>query len=94
VGTDAVTFTIEADWWDRDLRVWVTVAGARRIAVDTLVPELRGIRRIPRSATRGVLQSRLERVVAAVRANVPELLAGPGPALDRVLAAGATAESP
>jgi hypothetical protein len=29
VGSDTVTFTVATDWWESDLRVWVTVAGAK-----------------------------------------------------------------
>jgi hypothetical protein len=92
VGSDTVTITVWTDWWDNLLQVWVTVAGAERIGVVALVPELRSIGRIARSATRGALQSRLERVVEAIRKDAPELLDGGGPALDRVLRAGARAE--
>jgi hypothetical protein len=92
VGSDTVTLTVTTDWWESDLSVWVTVAGAKPIAVEMLLPGMRSIRRIPRSASRGVLQSRLERVVKALQTQAPELLDGSGPALDRVLRDGAKAE--
>src|SRR5262245_15848842 len=62
VASDTVTLTITTDWWESDLQVWVTVDGANPLSIEALIREIPSIRRIPRSATRGVLQSRLTRV--------------------------------
>ncbi|GAA1891521.1 hypothetical protein [Asanoa iriomotensis] len=91
VANETVTITVEADWVERQLAVWVQVAGAPHVPVEKLVPELRGLLRLPRDATRGVLQRRLERVVKALQVRAPEVLDGGPRALARVLEAGGEA---
>lgn len=87
-----VAIAVDADWLERELAVSVRVAGAGPLPVEVLIPELRATLRLPRDATRGVLQRRLERVARALESRMPEVLGGGQPALDRVLRAGAKAE--
>ena len=87
VASETVTIAVVADWSDRELAVWVHVAGARPMPIQTLIPELHGLLRLPREATRGVLQRRLERIVQALQVRAPEVLTGGQPALARVLEA-------
>ena len=89
VASQSVAIHVEAEWRDRELAVWVQVAGARAVPVEKLIPELRGTLRLPRDAKPGVLQRRLERIVRALQTQMPEVQAGGQPALDRVLRAGA-----
>jgi hypothetical protein len=89
VASQSVAIHVGAEWWDRELAVWVQVAGAPAVPVEKLIPELRGTLRLPRDATPGVLKRRLERIVRALQTRMPELLVGGQPALDRVLRAGA-----
>ncbi|MEV4534564.1 hypothetical protein AB0J82_12110 [Asanoa sp. NPDC049518] len=83
VTSETVSIIVEADWVECELAVWVQVAGAPPVPVEKLVPELRGLRRLPRGATRGVLRSRLEQIVRAVQERAPEVLDGGEPALAR-----------
>jgi hypothetical protein len=55
------------------------------------IPEVHGLLRLP--VTRGVLQRRLERIVQALQARAPEVLANAQRALARVLEAGGEAGS-
>lgn len=65
------------------------MVGAGHLPIESILPETRGTLRLPRNATRGVLQRRLERILQAVKNGAPELLDGGEQALDRVLRAGA-----
>lgn len=89
VASQSVAIHVGAEWWDRELAVWVQVAGAQAVPVEKLIPELRGTLRLPRDATPGVLKRRLERIVRALQTQMPEVLADGQDALDRVLRAGA-----
>jgi hypothetical protein len=62
--------------------------------IETLIPELQGLQRLPREATRGVLQRRLERIVQAIQVRAPEVLDGGQRALARVLEAGGDLRDP
>ncbi|GAB3960160.1 hypothetical protein [Micromonospora vulcania] len=88
VANATVTITVQADWLERELVVWVQVAGARPMRVEQLIPDFPGLRRLPRSPTRGVLQRRLGRVAQALQVHAPEILQGGQRALARVLDAG------
>jgi hypothetical protein len=78
VASGSVTIVVDADFLECELSVKVQVAGARPVPVEDLVPAVRGVvrRRLPRDATRGVLQSRLGAVVNALLAQAPEVLRG------------------
>lgn len=91
VASGWVTIAVDADFLECELSVTVQVAGARPVPVENLVPALRGVvrRRLPRDATRGVLQSRLSTVMNALRIQAPEVLAGGEEGLEAVLRAGA-----
>ena len=89
VVSETITITVEADWYEHELSVHVQVAGAEHLPIERLLPEVRGALRLPRDATRGVLQRRLERIVRALQTRAPEVLEGGQPALDQVLRAGA-----
>ncbi|RZU76573.1 hypothetical protein EV384_5238 [Micromonospora kangleipakensis] len=91
VASETVTIAVAADWLERELAVWVHVVGARPMPVENLIPELHGLLRLPRDATRGALQRRLERIVQALQARAPEVLDGGQRALARVLKAGGEA---
>ena len=91
VASETVTIAVEADWLERELGVWVHVAGAPPMPIENLIPELHGLLRLPRDATRGVLQRRLERIVQALQVQAPEVLDGGQQALARVLEAGGEA---
>ncbi|WP_232074649.1 hypothetical protein [Phytohabitans suffuscus] len=77
VASDTVTIVIQADWIDREMAVWVRVAGAQYLPIESLIPDIRGnTLRLPRNATRGALQRRLEQIVQAVKSHASELLKG------------------
>jgi hypothetical protein len=69
----------------------VKVVGAQYLPIESLAPEIRGTLRLPRNATRGALQRRLERILQAIKNRAPELLDGGEEALDRMLRSGAEA---
>jgi hypothetical protein len=87
VRSATVTIVIQAEWWDRELAVWIDVEGAPTVAIEDLVPDIKGILRLPRRATRGVLQRRLDRIVRALQRRVREVLIGGEQAVRRVLEA-------
>lgn len=78
VASTRVRFVVEADFLESELSVSVQVAGAGPVPIEDLVPAVRHVvrRRLPRDATRGVLQSRLSEVVKALLVEAPELLSG------------------
>jgi hypothetical protein len=90
VASTWVMIVVDTDFIESVLSVSVQVAGARPVPVEALVPAVRHVvrKRLPRDATRGVLQSRLSAVAEALLVEAPEVLSGSEEGLDAVLKAG------
>lgn len=90
VASTWVMIVVDADFVECELSVSVQVAGAGPVPVEALVPAVRHVvrKRLPRDATRGVLQSRLSTVAKALLAEAPEVLSGSEEGLDAVLKEG------
>ena len=88
IANDTVAIMVDCDWYERVLAVSIQVAGAEPVPVENLVTDRHGaLRLLPRNATRGVLQRRLELIVQELLEDAPEVLDGGDQALERIASA-------
>jgi hypothetical protein len=87
---DLVAIRVDADWLEGEVQVTVQTAGEPPVALDRVVDVARveglHLRRVPRSVSRGVVESTLSKIAAALVEQASDVLDQTPAGLDRLRA--------